>query len=647
MREQGTLPSGSSILPRLLAAGLFLAAASAGAATITVNSTSDATANDGVCTLREAITAANTNTASGAAAGECAAGSAGLDTITFNIPGAGLHTINPTSTFPTITEAVFIDAYTQPGASANTLAVGNNAVLQIEINGSGLLPVGVTAFQFLGGSGSTVRGLVVNRVVGASFDIGVSVASDSNVIAGNFIGSDATGSIFLGTTNTVLSISGGSSNTIGGTTPAARNVIVGGGGGNAATLLLQFGGSNLVAGNYIGVNAAGTAALQPATATTAIAMGQFSNNTIGGTTPAARNVLLGTNVGININNGANNNLFQGNFIGTNATGTAGLGGGNGITSANGAAANVIGGSAPGAGNLISGGASGIFLFDIGPGWVIQGNRIGTDVTGTTAIANSQCGIGTFFPTPGTTGTIGGTGLGEGNRIAFNGTNGVSIGAGTWSVLGNSIASNGGLGIAFTSRCDILATPTPNDTGDPDTGPNNLQNYPVITSAAVSAGNATISGTLNSAANTTFRIEFFSNAACDPSGNGEGQTFIGFTNATTNGSGNASFGPLVFPVLAGQSVITSTATDPANNTSEFSSCLGVVVPTATPTATATATAPGPTATPTRTPTAGAAPTATPTAPGGPNAAVVPTLSGWMLAFLGLALAAGGFALMRRL
>lgn len=106
------------------------------AATITVNSTADTEANDGVCTLREAIKAANTDTASGASGGECLAGS-GTDTIEFNISGVGPHTISPTSALPDITAPVIIDGYSQPGANANTLAVGNNAVLKIELSGAG------------------------------------------------------------------------------------------------------------------------------------------------------------------------------------------------------------------------------------------------------------------------------------------------------------------------------------------------------------------------------------------------------------------------------------------------------------------------------------------------------------------------------
>ena len=114
-------------------------------------------------------------------------------------------------------------------------------------------------------------------------------------------------------------------------------------------------------------------------------------------------------------------------------------------------------------------------------------------------------------------------------------------------------------------------PTLNDTGDTDIGANNLQNFPVITSAVSGGGTTTVQGPLNSKPLTEFRLEFFSNTACDPSGHGEGETFIGFTDVTTDGSGNASF-MVTFPIAvpAGQ-LITATATDPNGNTSEFSEC----------------------------------------------------------------------------
>jgi len=266
------------------------------------------------------------------------------------------------------------------------------------------------------------------------------------------------------------------------------------------------------------------------------------------------------------------------LIGTNAAGTAGLGGaiqGIEIQASN----NTVGGAAAGAGNLISGNQGGIFMTSQAEvGTIIQGNKIGTDITGTTAIPNSVLGIRVSSAAAGG-GSIGGANPGEGNTIAFNGGSGVEIANNPgWAILGNSIFSNTGLGIRLAGGNDDGFTGVEiNDTGDADTGANNFQNYPVITSVATSGGNTTISGTLNSTASTAFRVEFFSNSSCDPSGNGEGQTFLGFTNATTDGSGNGSFGPVIFPVPAGQPVITSTATDPGNNTSEFSECLGTPPP----------------------------------------------------------------------
>ncbi|HSD71497.1 MAG TPA: CSLREA domain-containing protein, partial [Thermoanaerobaculia bacterium] len=209
---------------RISSAFLLLVPASLLANTITVNSVLDTPANDGTCTLREAIVAANTNTASGAAAGECAAGAAGADTINFAISGAGLHTIILVSTgLPAITESVTIDGFTQPGSSANTNAAGAlNAVYTIAIDGSGA--GGTSAiFTTIGGS-STFRGLVVNRgaLQGQS---GFSIGSSGNHIEGCYIGPDATGTLANFPNNNGVLIVGGTGNVIGGTTAAQRNLI--------------------------------------------------------------------------------------------------------------------------------------------------------------------------------------------------------------------------------------------------------------------------------------------------------------------------------------------------------------------------------------------------------------------------------------
>ena len=534
------------------------------AATITVTSTADTLPDGGQCTLREAIVAANTNTA----AGGCSAGEAAptVDLISFNIAGPGVQTISPLSPMPPIGQVVTIDGYSQPGAHANTLAVGNDAVLLIEINGTS---VGGDLFAIVGGGGSTVRGLVINHLAGTAITIS---SSSSNTIAGNFFGTDSSGAVFLGTIGVPIRI-GGTANVIGGTTAAARNVIVGGSSSFAGTILINGpNGGNFIQGNYIGVNAAGTAAMQPPAATDAIEVLNSPGNTIGGATTGAGNVILGTQFGIRLGAGsAPGNTVQANFIGTDATGSVGLGGGTAISTDNGASFITIGGATAGAGNVISGNARGILLGDGAASITIKGNKIGTNASGTSAVPNSGNGI--EIAVQGAGSIIGGINAGEGNTIAFNCGLGISVSnfftLTNWAMLGNSIHDNGGLGIALNA-----GTHTINDPGDGDTGANNLQNYPVITAAPIGAGVAAISGTFNSIANKTFRLEFFASDRCDASGFGEGKQFIGsIPAALTNGSGDFSFNAVPFPVPGPGVVFTATATDEVGNTSEFSECFG--------------------------------------------------------------------------
>src|SRR6185503_1222764 len=157
--------------------------------------------------------------------------------------------------------------------------------------------------------------------------------------------------------------------------------------------------------------------------------------------------------------------------------------------------------------------------------------------------------------------------GAGNRISFNGGPGINVFSGFGNtVRGNSIFSNAGLGVELDP-----AGVNANDVGDVDTGANNLQNFPVLTSVTSDGSTTTINGNLNSIPNTTFRIDFYSNAACDPLGNGEGAQVLGTTNVTTAANGDASISVnLPTPMATGRAV-TATATDPLGNTSEFSAC----------------------------------------------------------------------------
>ena len=659
-----------------------------------ITATTVTNANDsGAGSLRQAILNANTQP--------------GLDTISFMISGAGVKTIAPLTALPAITDALIIDGTTQPGYAGTPL---------IELNGTSAGAGTIGLLVVSGGSGSTIKGLAINRFTSAG--IWLDGNSSGNVITSNFIGTDPTGTIDLGNASDGIVIASSANNTIGGTTASLRNVISGNNGdgieiSNAAGVGPASG--NVVLGNYIGTNAAGTAAL--ANGSDGIRISTNANsNTIGGTTAGAGNVISGNgSVGVEINVNSSGNFVQGNFIGTNAPGTAAISNASvGIYLLN-VANTTIGGTSAAARNVISGntfhgiqldgsttgtqiqgnyiglnkdGNASIGIQDVGisinnqnPGStsnntiggtaagarnvisgneqngvqiirftssavsnnVVEGNYIGTDAGGTVDLGNGQFGValtggvtnnriggtstasrnvisgnqdaGVYLADSGTTGnvvqgnyvgltaggaaalgngndgvriisdagsnTIGGTAAGAGNVIAFNGQDGIALRAtaGTGNAIqNNSVHSNGQLGIDLSDNGVTL-----NDAADTDTGPNNLQNFPVLTSTGLAGTTLEVQGTLTSAANATYTVEFFANSSADSSGFGEGQTFLGrLTNVTTNGSGVATFTftQTSSPVSLGQ-VITATATNSSNNTSEFSATSTVLDPNDAP------------------------------------------------------------------
>ena len=159
-------------------------------------------------------------------------------------------------------------------------------------------------------------------------------------------------------------------------------------------------------------------------------------------------------------------------------------------------------------------------------------------------------------------TIGGTTPGAGNTIAYNGSDGITVVSGTHQTLqGNAIFGNGDLAIDLNN--DGV---TSNDVGDGDVGPNDRQNFPVLTSAT----SAEVTGTVASSSATSLRIELFASPACDASGHGEGARFVAAVDVVTDGSGNAAFTAPVSGLTAGEAV-TATATSASGNTSEFSLC----------------------------------------------------------------------------
>lgn len=226
--------------------------------------------------------------------------------------------------------------------------------------------------------------------------------------------------------------------------------------------------------------------------------------------------------GIRIQQNGSNEIY-GNFIGTDTTGTTDLGNtldGIIIRSAN----NTIGGTTNSNLNLISGNDRyGIIIYGAGAtDNLIQGNLIGTDINGTADLGNQNHGILVGNNASDNTIGVGSGGIGFRNRIAFNGGDGVYVVSGTGNtILSNIIYSNDGLGIDLGA--DGI---NENDNDDSDTGANDLQNFPYITSFTSGGGSSTLQGKLLSSASDIFYIQFFAEPTYDPSYHGEGRVVLG-------------------------------------------------------------------------------------------------------------------------
>lgn len=536
------------------------------AATIVVNSNLDTTADDGVCTLREAISATNNNTSSGATIGECISGESApvRDLISFNITtapsftnnGQPGYTILPQSALPPISDLLTINGYSQPGAVANTSIAPRpfNGTLLIEIDGTQSSGAGLSV-DF---ADNVVKGLVLNSFHG----VGIAPGADNVVIRGNYIGVDPTGQI------------------------AKPNL-----------------------GNGINRSATGSVSID--------------HILIGGDNPEDRNIVSASqDSGITPNTDNDYWVVKGNYIGMAADGLTPLGNsqryiGPGGMSIDNCAGTVVGGPEVGATNLISGNKNfGIFP-DNNNGLTIQGNIIGPNWKGEPIPGLPQPGgIGLVgLNGPVLDALIGGTEPGEGNTIAYNGGPGVIIPAiafldpvytyqsTTNTILGNSIHGNStgdlygggiaetGLGIdiwEFTMNevyypvIIIGLGPSLNDIGDTDGGANGYINFPVLGGATKSVDQTqiTVQYSLDVAGSpiNRYRIEFFGNDEADPSGYGEGQTYLG---SATTGTGPSQEVTLTLPKgydVEGKFIsATTTAVDPSapagfSSTSEFSKVL---------------------------------------------------------------------------
>jgi titin len=422
------------------------------------------TADTGAGSLRQAILDANADTT-------------GTNTIGFAIPGSGVHTIQPASDLPASTGPLLIDGTTQTGYTNSPL---------IELNGS-LISSPAIGLSVQGGN-STVKALVINRFVDSCIDLsgkggdtllsnylgtnatgttglaggagvritssnntvggtasgagnlivgGVSVSNSSgNVVLGNKIGTDLTGTKAMNS-NGVQLINGASNNTIGGTAAGAGNLIS----GNVNDAIDVLGSGNLIQGNRLGTDVTGSRVLAPNRAGISVRGAQASNNTIGGTASGAGNLIAGFTrfAGIDLES-CSGTVIQGNKIGTDLTGIQALANKVGVLQMGGDS-TTLGGTTAGAGNLISGNSLiNAELLSSNNG-LIQGNRIGTDATGTTALDPNTLAVNGLDVT-GDNCTIGGTATGAGNLISGNSGTGLVLGGTQGSmVLGNLIGTD--------------------------------------------------------------------------------------------------------------------------------------------------------------------------------------------------------------
>ena len=318
----------------------------------------------------------------------------------------------------------------------------------------------------------------------------------------------------------------------------------------------------------------------PSGSANGVVVASSGGNRIGGWDVAARNLISGNgNVGILFTGSfATPNVVVGNWIGTDATGNAALANSEHGIEASTGSANTIGGTDPGAGNVIAGnGIDGISIS--ASGWVIQANLIGVGADSATKLPNGRHGVRILGSAANT--LVGGAAP---NHVAYNTNAGVLIaltGGNGNTISSNSIHDNGALGIDINGS-GVNA----NDLLDVDTGSNEGQNFPVLETAF--AGGATIDGTLDSTANTSFTIELFASAARDSSGHGEATELVGSIMTTTDALGHAEFTAPLSRTVGAAEFVTATATNPNGSTSELSACTPAPVVTTTTTSTTSST-----------------------------------------------------------
>lgn len=471
-------------------------------------------------------------------------------------------------------------------------ALDDSVGLKIQGNLIGLGADGMTNYwstNALGRAGATVSGqntLIggtdtnARNIIAGNGGYGIILLRATNtVIQGNWIGINGTNVLANGpyTSSRGINLTLGSVlTTIGGLTPEARNVIA----GDYDGIFISESASNNIWGNYIGITPSGNIAVTNTQYGVDIQDGFACR--VGGTQEGAGNVIYGRQSAVSlVTTNAHHNVIQGNLINLGPAGdiltTNVL---IGVILVN-AQSNLIGGAGAAARNVIFDSEAGIQFYQSNAiGNVAQGNYIGVGPDGYSPrklTPQMGTGIDVFRTRAGN--TIGGTNAGEGNIIAFHQQGIIVFGSNATrtAIFGNTVYSNIWNGAPFVG-IDLAPEgigangTTPNDpVPDADTGPNQLQNFPVITNAVSLPGSTRVQGYLASASNARFRIEFFYSDRT----NAEGRLYLGATNISTAANGTGVFTAVLSGYAPTSKFITATATDTNGNTSEF--CPGDIKP----------------------------------------------------------------------
>ncbi len=532
------------------------AAVSAAPSTFVVNSTADAddantadgiceTATPGQCTLRAAISQANTNS-----------NAADTDVVDFSGLGAGVQTITPSSIYPTVSQRILIDGYTKSDAVENTSVspLPLNGTITIQIDGVG--SSNGNAFQFgTGSDNSIIRGLAVYNFIDSpvSGSCQISIGAANVGVFGNYVGVLADG-----TTSDTSSVGGvcaesGSSSAakIGGANPQDRNILSSSGSSGAGLSLSGTG--HVVYGNYIGMSKDGVNDFNGQGCLGASEPGVNAAHVIGGTATGQRNLISGCDTYLFVLV-SNNNVVQGNYIGTDYTGkpNSGITNGVGVSVAFGATGNLIGGTSLGEGNIISGVSGAGIAFTR---TVVTPFAISLASTKNAALGNSIYKSSVF------------------SYVGFGNSNqGIDI--------LESVDTTGD----FSPETFNFTGPTANDAGDVDTGPNDFMNFPVLNNAVQNSTSLKINFDLDIADSPVdqYRVEFFASDEATIFDYGPGQSFLG---AVTVASGTGRSADLtLFPGTDLKGKVFSATATPVDatmasgfgSTSEFAQNIQVTV-----------------------------------------------------------------------